>query len=285
MGETCVRLAWLANTGNGAVCDGAKFRYKSLNNEINAAYYSNHGKYSFGSVIFEYSRIFEQFVSTLVRADSILSTGKELNAGQLSFGPQSIVSACLQSVEALACGAEIRGGVLMSLSVSLVVEWRKLFGDVVIFSRVPDTAGSRAGRVQVCKTQTRGSYRNSCRTQVVAHRFAHKLQVGRPWGHLDDNSIACDLLGHSLTKTFVLIFDNCKLLHFSWGAESTTWRGWWNLLWCRNDSSSADMIFPTKMNRKWVVPRVVYLLCIPFHAQRGCGDDEKIDHASGRSEK
>ena len=50
----------------GAVCDGAKFRYKSLKNEISAAaYYSNHGKYSFGSAIFEYSRIFEQFVSTL----------------------------------------------------------------------------------------------------------------------------------------------------------------------------------------------------------------------------
>ena len=52
--------------GRGAVCDGAKFRYKSLKNEISAAaYYSNHGKYSFGSGIFEYSRIFEQFVSTL----------------------------------------------------------------------------------------------------------------------------------------------------------------------------------------------------------------------------
>ena len=49
--------------GRGAVCDGAKFRYKSLKNEINgAAYHSNHGKYSFGSVIFEYSRIFKQFV-------------------------------------------------------------------------------------------------------------------------------------------------------------------------------------------------------------------------------
>ena len=43
--------------GRGAVCDGAKFRYKSLKNEINAAaYHSNHGKYSFGSAIFEYSR-------------------------------------------------------------------------------------------------------------------------------------------------------------------------------------------------------------------------------------
>ena len=52
--------------GRGAVCDGAKFRYKSLKYEISAAaYYSNHGKYSFGSAIFEYSRIFEQFVSTL----------------------------------------------------------------------------------------------------------------------------------------------------------------------------------------------------------------------------
>ena len=66
MGETCVCLAWLTNTGNGAVCDGSPFRYKSLKNEISAAaYYSNHGKYSFGSAIFEYSRIFEQFVSTL----------------------------------------------------------------------------------------------------------------------------------------------------------------------------------------------------------------------------
>ena len=68
--------------GRGAVslCDGAKFRYKSLKNEISAekslkneisaasaaANYSNHGKYLFGSTIFEYSRIFEQFVSTLL---------------------------------------------------------------------------------------------------------------------------------------------------------------------------------------------------------------------------
>ena len=52
--------------GRGAVCDGAKFRYKSLKNEISAAAnYSNHEKYSFGSAIFDYSRIFEQFVSTL----------------------------------------------------------------------------------------------------------------------------------------------------------------------------------------------------------------------------
>ena len=55
-----------AANGRGAVCNGAKFRYKSLKNDIStAAYYSNDGKYSFGSAIFEYSRIFEQFVSTL----------------------------------------------------------------------------------------------------------------------------------------------------------------------------------------------------------------------------
>ena len=52
--------------GRGAVCHGAKFPCKSLKNEMSAAsYYSNHGKYLFGSAIFEYSRIFEQFVSTL----------------------------------------------------------------------------------------------------------------------------------------------------------------------------------------------------------------------------
>ena len=35
--------------------------------EISAALnYSNHKNYSFGSAIFDYSRIFEQFVSTLV---------------------------------------------------------------------------------------------------------------------------------------------------------------------------------------------------------------------------
>ena len=52
--------------GHGAVCDCEKLLYKSLKNERSAvAYYSNHGKYSFGSAIFEYSRIFEQFVSTL----------------------------------------------------------------------------------------------------------------------------------------------------------------------------------------------------------------------------
>ena len=36
------------------------------------AYYSNHGKYSFGSAIFDYSRIFEQFVSTLVKIKQVL---------------------------------------------------------------------------------------------------------------------------------------------------------------------------------------------------------------------
>ena len=36
-------------------------------NELSAvACYSNHEKYSFGSAIFDYSRIFEQFVSTLL---------------------------------------------------------------------------------------------------------------------------------------------------------------------------------------------------------------------------
>ena len=52
--------------GRGAACDCAK---KSLKNEISVATYnSNHGKYSFGSAIFDYSRIFKQFVSTLLHA-------------------------------------------------------------------------------------------------------------------------------------------------------------------------------------------------------------------------
>ena len=57
-----IAIRWPTGAGQCAT-----FGYKSLKNEIcAAAYYSNHGKYSFGSAIFEYSRIFEQFVSTLL---------------------------------------------------------------------------------------------------------------------------------------------------------------------------------------------------------------------------
>ena len=53
--------------GRGAVCDVAKVSVQITENELSAAAcYSNHEKYSFGSAIFDYSRIFEHFVSTLV---------------------------------------------------------------------------------------------------------------------------------------------------------------------------------------------------------------------------
>ena len=65
--------------GRGAVWDGAKFRCKSLKNEISAAaYYSNHGKYSFGSAI---------YIQSGPRAGAISVIPDQLC---VSFGPRAL---------------------------------------------------------------------------------------------------------------------------------------------------------------------------------------------------
>ena len=64
------RLGGQQARGSSRQC---KVSVQIAENEINtAAYYSNHGKYSFGAVIFEYSRLFEQFVSTLQMTHQLL---------------------------------------------------------------------------------------------------------------------------------------------------------------------------------------------------------------------
>ena len=62
-------------------------------------------------------------VCEVIRYRLVQVQKKKKKKKKLCFSPRSIVSsACRQSVEALAGGTEIRGSVLMSLSVSLVVE-------------------------------------------------------------------------------------------------------------------------------------------------------------------
>ena len=118
----------------------------------------------------------------LVRTDSILSTGKELNVGQLCFSTRSSVSsACRQSVEAWLVDRNSWERFDVSIGfasggVTKVVRWP-------IFIRVPDTAGLRAGRLQGVLDADTGVLPTllSC-SNDGSHRFARKIsmQAGRP---------------------------------------------------------------------------------------------------------